>query len=96
MTFYEYELRMKAYQLQMIDQEYRIHRLAWVNREVKAEKKTGKNKTKPVYSNFKDFFDYEKLIDAVLNDSVEDTGAASGISKRAIEYMERRKMDGKL
>lgn len=96
MTFYEYELRMKAYELKMIDEEYRIHRQAWVNREVKAEKKTGKNKMKPVYTKFKDFFDYEKMVDMVRGGEVKSKRTVSSISKRVIEGMERRKKDGKL
>ena len=37
MTLYEYELRMRAYRLKMVDEEYWIYLQAWVNREVKAE-----------------------------------------------------------
>lgn len=33
---------------------------AFLNFIVKSEKKTGKNKSKPVYTTFNKFFDYEK------------------------------------
>ena len=40
--------------------DYRTHLQAFLNFVVKAEKKAGKHKTRPVYSTFKKFFDYEK------------------------------------
>ena len=42
--------------------DYRNHLQAYLNFSVKAEKKTGKNKSRPVYTRFKKFFDYEKAI----------------------------------
>ena len=64
MTQYEYELRMTAFQLKRLDRERDIHWQAWENNQVKAEKNVGTKtnpKTVPVFTTFKDFFDYEKL-----------------------------------
>lgn len=51
---------MKAVRLKQIDTDYRVHQQAFLNYAVKAQKKSGKNKTKPVFSKFKLFYDYEK------------------------------------
>lgn len=62
MTIWEYELRMTAYALRKLDSERDIHLQAWVNRQVKAEKNIGtakKPKMVPIFTNFKEFFDYE-------------------------------------
>ena len=39
-----------------------------MNYAVKAEKRVGKNKTRPVYQKFSKFFDYERQIDRVKNE----------------------------
>lgn len=58
---------MKAVQLKQVDMDYRQHWQAYLNFAVKAEKKAGKGKTKPVYNNFKKFYDYEKELKKVTN-----------------------------
>lgn len=50
---------MEAAQLKQVDADYRNHLQAFLNFAVKAEKKAGKNKTKPVYRKFKQFYNYE-------------------------------------
>ncbi|UBH16406.1 hypothetical protein [Macrococcus armenti] len=40
--------------------EYKMHKQAYLNREIEAQKKVGKE-SKLVYKTFKDFFDYEKV-----------------------------------
>lgn len=60
---------MEAARLKEIDKDYRNHLQAWLNRSVKAEKKAGKNKTKPVYTRFKQFYDYEKHLGKVKGES---------------------------
>lgn len=62
LTIPEYLLLMEAVRLKQVDMDYRNHLQAYLNFSVKAEKKTGKNKSKPVYTRFKKFFDYEKAI----------------------------------
>lgn len=46
--------------------DYRNHLQAYLNFAVKAEKKSGK-KSKPVYTKFKRFYDYEREISKVTN-----------------------------
>lgn len=54
---------MEAVRLRQVDLDYRCHLSAWLAMAVKAQKKTGKNKSKPVYGKFKRFYDYEKEIE---------------------------------
>ena len=91
MTFCEYKLRMKAYDLKMADEEYRMHKKAWLNREVKAEKRTGKGKSEPVYKKFKDFFDYEDLIKKIQGERRDVKEEPSGVAGRVIKYMRGKK-----
>lgn len=65
MTIPEYNLLMKAVQLRQVDQDYRNHLQAFLNFAVKAEKKTGKNKSKPVYSRFDRFYNYKAEVEKV-------------------------------
>jgi hypothetical protein len=51
---------MKAERLKQIDLDYRNHLQAFLNFAVKAEKKTGKNKSVPKFSKFKQFYNYAK------------------------------------
>jgi hypothetical protein len=67
LTIPEYNLLMEAVRLKQIDMDYRNHMQAWLNRVVKAEKKSGK-KTKPVYTKFKQFYDYEKNLGKAKGD----------------------------
>jgi len=76
----EYELLMEAARLRQIDTDYRNHLQAFLNFAVKAEKKAGKHKTKPVYSRFKKFYDYEKELAKVKNQGQEKS-RFSGIGK---------------
>lgn len=73
LTFQEYRLLMKAQALKQIDRERDLYLLAWNINQVKATKGKGKS-IRPVFKNFKDFFDYDKLQDRVLNrtQSTED------------------------
>lgn len=50
---------MEAAELKKVDIDYRNHLQAFLNFAVKAEKKTGKNKSEPVYKQFKQFYNYE-------------------------------------
>lgn len=70
MTLYEYELRMTAWQLKTIDEDYNVHKQAWINRQVQATKTRGKKEV-PYFKNFKEFFDYESQLQEILGtDSV--------------------------
>jgi hypothetical protein len=80
LTLPEYRLLMEAVRLKHVDQDYRNHLQAYLNFAVKAEKKTGKNKTRPVYTSFERFFDYEKAIENAKNPKKQKS-RFSGIGK---------------
>lgn len=71
---------MKAAKLKQVDMDYRNHLQAFLNFAVKAEKKSGKNKSKPVYGKFKKFYDYEKELEKAMNNGKEKSRFA-GIGK---------------
>ena len=58
----EYRLLMEAARLKSVDADYRNHLQAFLNFVVKSEKKSGKNKTRPVYTRFEKFYNYENEI----------------------------------
>lgn len=80
MTIPEYRLLMEAVQLKQVDHDYRNHLQAFLNFAVKAEKKAGKGKSKPVYTRFNRFYDYEKEISKVQHKGAEKS-RFSGLSK---------------
>lgn len=51
----------------MLDESLHEHRQAFLNFAVKAEKKAGKGKTKPVYKRFRQFFDFDKELKKMKN-----------------------------
>lgn len=71
---------MEAVRLKEIDKDYRNHLQAYLNFAVKAEKKVNKNKSKPVYTKFKQFYDYEKELKKAKGKDKEKS-RFSGISK---------------
>ena len=83
LTVPEYVLLMKGVNYRLVDTEYRLHKLAWLTFAAKAEKKSGKNKTKPVYDKFKKFFNYEEQIEEVAKKSQNSNSKSSfsGIGK---------------
>lgn len=80
LTLAEYNLLMEAVRLKQVDKDYRNHLQAFLNFAVKAQRKTGKDKSKPVYSKFKRFYDYEDEIKKVTNKGNEKSKFA-GIGK---------------
>lgn len=64
-TPYEYRLLMKSKELEMVDEEYRIHLQAYLNMSAQAKKRAGK-KVKPVYTTFNKFYNYKKALDRVM------------------------------
>lgn len=81
LTIPEYRLLMEAVRLRQVDKDYRNHLQAFLNFAVKAEKKSGKNKSKPVYSKFKRFYDYEKEIEKAQRKGVPAKSRFAGIGK---------------
>ena len=70
LTFPEYNLMMKAVELRRVDEEYRIHWQAYLNQAVKSTK--GKKDPKPIYKRFEKFFDYDKALEAVMDEREEE------------------------
>ena len=70
---------MEAAQLKQVDDDYRNHLQAYLNFAVKAEKKTGKNKSMPVYRKFKQFYNYDAEVRKVTKK--EQKSRFSGIGK---------------
>lgn len=81
LTIAEYELLMEAERYKQVDRDYRQHLQAYLNFAVKAEKKAGKGKSKPVYGKFKKFYDYEKELAKVKSNGKEEKGRFSGLGK---------------
>ncbi|WP_314063114.1 hypothetical protein [uncultured Vagococcus sp.] len=71
MTPYEFELRVTAFKLRKLDQEYDFHLQAWLGQQVQATKKLGKKEV-PYFKDFNAFFNYQKREQEILG-LVEDT-----------------------
>lgn len=80
LTIPEYRMLMQGVRLKQVDEDYRVHQQAYLNFAVKAEKKSGKKKSKPVYSTFEKFFDYEKAIRRAKGES-EKQSKFTGLSR---------------
>lgn len=71
LTLYEYKLLMRACQLKTLDNENKLHKLAWMTEQAKATKQKGK-KTVPYFKTYKDFFDYDRYEKDILGKPKED------------------------
>ena len=72
---------MEAVRLKQIDKDYRNHLQAFLNFAVKAEKKSGKYKSKPVYTKFKQFYDDEKELKKAKKEKDNEKSRFKGIGK---------------
>ena len=68
---------MQAVRLKQVDIDYRNHLQAFLNFAVKAEKKSGK-KSKPIYTRFKKFYNYEKEIEKARGKSGDNRFSGIG------------------
>lgn len=68
LTIPEYNLLMQAVRLRQVDLDYRNHLPAFLSFAVQAEKRVGKNKSRPVYRTFQKFYDYDAEQQKVLSD----------------------------
>lgn len=59
LTIPQLEIMMEAMKLKELDHDYRNHLQAWLNFVVTGKKKVGKNKMKPVFKRFTQFFNYK-------------------------------------
>ena len=65
LTLREYQTLCRAKNLQLIDEDYRLHKQAWLNIQAGAQKEKGTGKARrvvPVYKRFRDFYDYEQAL----------------------------------
>ncbi|RWZ59894.1 hypothetical protein EQV77_00930 [Halobacillus fulvus] len=82
MTLSEFLYKRYAQQYKEIDEEYRIHELAFLIRNAAITKNVGtdkKPKEEYVFKEFKDFFDYEqakKLIEEPFEEKKEEVATA--------------------
>jgi hypothetical protein len=70
---------MEAVRLKQVDLDYRNHLQAYLNFAVKAEKKSGK-KSRPVYSKFQKFYNYEAELEKARNNG-EKKSRFAGIGR---------------
>lgn len=63
LTFPEYQLLVKAHNLKQVDEQYKLHWQAYLNFAASAKKRAGKDKVKPVFTRFDNFFNYEAELD---------------------------------
>lgn len=80
LTIADYKLLMEGVRLREIDKDYRNHLQAFLNFAVRSEKKAGKGKSRPVYTKFKRFYDYEKEL-GKAKQKHEEKSRFSGIGK---------------
>ena len=71
---------MEAVRLRQVDMDYRNHLQAWLGFAAKASKRSGKNSVKPVFGEFKKFYNYEKELEKVKNKDKEQS-RFSGLGK---------------
>ena len=81
LTLPEYLLLMKAVAMKQVDADYRNHLQAFLNFVVKAERKTGKYKSKPVYTKFEKFYNYKREIEKIKHSGKEKKSRFSGIGR---------------
>ncbi|WP_079480565.1 hypothetical protein [Halobacillus salinus] len=68
MTLSEFHYKRYAEEYKEIDEEYRLHKLAFLIRNAQVTKNVGtdkKPKEEYVFRDFKDFFDYEKALHSI-------------------------------
>lgn len=83
---------MHAFRLAQIDKEYDMHLQAWLNHQVTLTKEQGKKQV-PVYTSFKDFYDYEKNIKEIEKHSGNDKVLSERMKRmvRANEMLNERR-----
>lgn len=65
MSFNEYLMRMKVYQLQLLDKRELMYEQAWINYNVQATKIQGKKEVL-VYRTFNEFFNKKEFENRIL------------------------------
>lgn len=92
MTLSEYQIRMEAYQLSKVEEDFRIAKQAWYNQIVQNVDGNGK----PQFKSFNDFYDLQANIDAVRSTFEADYQAPKKKQKKRDILLERIKQFKKL
>ena len=104
MGFKEYQLRLEAYRIKQVEEERQLAVQAWFNHNVQATKGSAKH-PKPMFKDFKDFFDAQSQIDEVRKNFEPGYQAVSKKEKKQdigtvlanrIEEFKRLKKAGKI
>lgn len=104
MSLNEYQLRLEAYQIHQVNEQENLAILAWWIQSVQATKGSPRH-PKPVFSEFRDFFDVQKRIDQVRSNFEPGYKARSHTSRtidrekifaRRIEEFKKLKAAGKI
>lgn len=104
MTLREYQLRLEAYKIHQVREQENLATLAWWIQSVQATKGSAKH-PKPVFSEFKDFFDSQKLIDQIRSSFEADYSPRASVTKaidraqifnRRLEEFKKLKAAGKI
>lgn len=80
---------MKAKKLNMVDEMFMVNLQAYKNFQVRARKRSGR----PVYGNFKKFYNYEQEIDRAMNDGKPKEDDRFAELKKFIVNQHRMKED---
>lgn len=81
LTIAQYEVMIEAVELKRLDESLHEHRQAFLNFAVQAQKKVGEGKTRPVYSKFKKFFDYDAELAKIKRGKRQKRSQFYGIGK---------------
>lgn len=81
MTLKEFQLKMKCYQLRLLDKRQTFIEEQFIKRAIQAQKEAG-NKLVYVYKKPEQIFDYQKEVDMVLGVQSETTEQLFTIAKR--------------
>lgn len=63
----EFDIYMHARRFKRQERHEDMAFQAWKNRDVQADKRVGKNKTRPYYKRFEDFYDAEQMIRNIVD-----------------------------
>lgn len=89
-TIADFEVLIKAKKLANIDKKFELSMQAWLNQQVQATKKNGKNYV-PYYKTFKDFFDYAGTLEKAMMTEEEKDKKEKEVTSRK-ELLEMAKM----
>lgn len=100
----EYNLRLEAYKIHRVQEQEDLATLAWWIQGVQATKGSAKH-PRPVFSEFKDFFDAQKQIDQIRSSYEVDYSPRASATKaidraqifnRRLEEFKKLKAAGKI